>query len=773
MYASVVINVASSNVDQLYEYYVPSELETFIQIGSRVNVEFGLGDRLVMGYVIDVYQNKKFDKEVKNIIEVLDLKPLITSNQLKIASFLKDDCICPMIRILNMMIPEALILKTYKYIVVKNSTLLDATLLDLFNGNSVIEVDKNIEPYKYKIQKEILNGNLEINYETRQTTNFKYITKYAVNMNCYYQFLDTLKNPLKKEFLREYINSEYLTDIEIIDRYGISLYMLNDLVKKGFLEKKRERTLRIKHNDVPISSHLPKKIDSLVSETIDKLDSSEKPYLYMPSSNLEKDEVLLRLIEKELLNNKTSVILCADILSSIKYTCLIRKKLEIEVACINSNLSKSEYLDYYTEILDNNYQVIVTTPKGAFLPYQNVGMYFMMDEESDNYFNDQSPRYDLHKTIFFISNLTNSKFIMESISPSVSDYCYGLKGTYTIVDNTNVRKNSNVAVVNMIDELKKGNNTYLSVSLENAILNAKKQNKQSLLLVNNKSYSNYVLCLECGDVPKCEYCGISLNYNDKSQMLICPACGKRISFYKRCLKCNSTSLRFGGVGIESIYEAISKKYPNLTVMTIDKNDSLTDFSTQMAMLEDNEVDVIITTETYAKAIVNNHINVVGIINFDSTLKTPSYDALSRAYNLLVYSGEQIKENNGMLYVQTTDVSNSALVNYIIGDYKAFLKDEITNRKLMHNEPFYHINRIIIKTTYEEMFKVASNIKNTLKELAGSRVFVIGPTYSKQFGGSVLIIKHNYNQINDVYKKIYEFYQGTKNMVIFDKYPKKI
>ena len=192
----------------------------------------------------------------------------------------------------------------------------------------------------------------------------------------------------------------------------------------------------------------------------------------------------------------------------------------------------------------------------------------------------------------------------------------------------------------------------------------------------------------------------------------------------------------------------------------------------MSLIEDKKIDVIITTETYAKSIVNTHIATVGIINFDSVLKTPSYDAESRAYNLLIYSMEHLKNTGGKLLVQTTFVDSKALEYFITGDFTGFMKTEIINRKLMHNEPFYHINRIIIKTSYNEMFIVANNIKKVLKELC-DKLFIIGPTYSKQYGGCVLIIKHNYNKINDVYKAIYERYQGTQTVVIFDKYPKKL
>lgn len=772
MFASIVINVASSNVDQMYEYAVPSDLAPYIMAGARVNVEFGMGNRLVMGYVIDVYEERKFKGEIKPIIELLDLKPIITPLQLKLAEYLKDDTICPLVRILNLMIPDALKLKTYKYLVIKDSSKLDATLVELFNGEEIVEVNSKLNGYHYKIKKEVEKGNIEITYETKQTVKYKYVSKYSVNLKNYYNYKDTIRNPLKLQFLERYLDSVMMTENEILDNYELSVYMLKDLIKKGFLDVKKERSLRIKQHNLSYNKELEFEDEELINETKNKfLKDSSIPYLYIPSSNKEKDQVMLSLINEMIVEDKNVVILCADILSSVKYASLIRKSLGVNVACINSRISNGEYLDYYTEILNDNYQVIVTTPKGAFLPYQNVGMYFMLDEESDNYYNDQSPRYDLHKAMYFLSFETKALFIMESISPDVADYCYALKGVYKIADNSSVTNNPLVEVVNMTDELRLGNNTYLSKRLKQALIKTKENNKQSLLIVNNKSYSTYVLCPSCSDVPKCPNCEISLNYNDKKQMLLCPACGYRKDFIKQCEKCGNTNLRFGGVGIESVNELINKNFVDCRILCIENNNNFDEFSEKMSLIEDNKVDVIITTETYARSIINTHIDTVGIINFDSVLKTPSYDAESRAYNLLVYSKEHLN-NGGKLLVQTTHVDSKALEHFITGDYKAFMKTEIMNRKLMHNEPFYHINRIIIKTSYEEMFIVSNNIKKVLRELC-DKLFIIGPTYSKQYGGCVLIIKHNYSKINDVYKAIYERYQSSQTVVLFDKYPRKL
>ena len=771
MFASVIINITSSSTDYMYEYLVPLELEEILEVGERVSVAFGPSNRKVMGFVLEIYDLKRFEGETKPIIEILDLVPVISKKQLELAYYLKNDTICPLIRVLNLMIPDALNLKTFKYLEVDNPLVLDADLIDLFGSQRIVPFSKQLTPYKSKINREIKKGHLKVTYETKGITNFKYLTKYQINLDKYYQELNTLKNETKRNFLTEYLKSDNLTKNEIIDKYDISEYMLTDLTMKGFLKKIKERIYRI---DVEKDHYSPYKkiISKEIEKTIDAiLKSNEKPVLYVPSSYNEKELVLIKLVENTFLSGKKAIIICSDILSSVKYASVIRKNLGLNVACINSNLTSGEYLDYYTEIVANKYQVIVTTPKGMFLPYQNVGMYFMMDEESDNYYNDQSPRYDLKEVCKYLRGIDECLLVMESISPSVSSYCYGLKDYYNLIDNSVVTFNPDVEVIDMKNELRCGNNTYLSKRLERALIETKRNGYQSLLIVNNKTYSNYVICRACGYVAKCPSCEVSLQYSEKKNLLVCPCCGYKEPFLNKCNSCGSKELFFGGVGIENIVDLISEKIPDAKMLVID-SPAMGAFNDAMLQIENQNCDIIITTETYAKALIDTYIQTVGIINLDSTLKTPAYDANSRTYNLLCFSGKHVS-NNGKLYVQTTQIDSPCLINYIKGDYHAFLKTEIANRKLMHNEPFYKVNRIIIKTSFEEMFHISNSIKKTIREIMGNKVFIIGPTYSKRFQGCILIIKHNSNEINDVYKKIYEHYKSDTAIIIFDKYPRKL
>lgn len=768
MFVSVVIDNASSNVDQYFEYAVQNEFASFVKVGERVSVPFGQSNKPIMGYIIEVYENSKFGGQSKYIFEVLDFKPVLSEEQIKLALYIKDECVCPLIRVLNLMIPKALRVKTYKYIEVLSYNNLDASLIELFGGLLIIEYTKKYQPYYAKIKKEIDKGNLRIYYDTKQVASIYYEKRYCCDKDVCNKDYNQLRSEKKRTFIDEFMFSDPITKNQIMDRYGVSLYLINDLIKKRYIYEVKVKTSRVKERTIPT---LVKDDDGLFEDVENRLWDKDIPSLYIPKSTTELDSVIARLTNTTLKNDRNVVIVCADILSSLKYSSLLRKKFNIDVACINSNIGDGEYLDYYLDICDNRYPVVVTTPVGAFLPYSNVGLYIVLDEESDNYFNDQSPRYDLRKLVYCLSRLNKCKLIYESLCPDVSYMCYGLKGNFDILEGKN-NELPNIEVVNLRDELLKGNASFISNSLYRSMADAMAANKQTLLIVNNKSFANYVICRSCGDVPKCDRCGLSMQYNEKRNELVCPACGSRTPFSGKCNKCDSTSLRFGGIGIESMAKEVFERFKYARILAIDSNDNYDEFLSNMNDIEDGSAQVIITTETYAKALVDENIALVGVVNFDSVLKTPTYDANSRAYSLLVNACSHLKKD-GKLIIQTTQVDNPVLKYMIVNDYNGFLKEEVKLRKASFNEPFYKVNRIIVKAKYEEMFKVANNIKLTLKELAGNKLFIIGPTYSKRNSGVVLIIKHNYKEINDVYKKIYEHYQSTTTQVIFDKYPRML
>lgn len=773
MIAKVIVNIPSSNIDQLFDYLIPPEFCDFASVGSRVRVPFGDANRQIMGFIIELKDESTYIGDLKEIIEVVDYEPVLTKEQLAIANFIKADAICPLSRILNLMIPDALKLKTKKFLTVVNFKDLDAELIQLFEQNETILYKENFKKYDNRIAKEVKKGNIVIRYEALQTVKEKMVTKYVLNPSFTYRNFDRLKSDLQKDFLERLKGDIARTSFELMEKYDVNLAMIISLSKKGYLDKIEEKDSRIKVRNIPVEKRIRKTDNPIINQLIKSMENYEKPILYVPKDENQLLESLLQVININQKKNKNTVVIVPEILSSYKIENVIRKNTLLSVALINSQLSIGELLDYYNEIKNDSYAVIVTTAKGALLPYQNIGTYFLLDSASDNYYNDQSPRYDLHKVMEYVSNITHSHIIRVSYVPTILEYTYGLKGHLDIVEDFDKNIEVKTEIIDLKKELQIGNNSSVSIKLLKMLQINKAKGKKSLLIINNRDYSSYVICRTCGNVMKCPRCQISLQYNKKHNQLICPACSHRMSYQKNCPICNSTELKFGGIGIEQVEEDLKENLPTFKIASLVTNNFET-FCNIEIDFEDGDIDILLTTSLFAKSILGKKIGLICFVNIDAMAKAADYDATYRAYSALMQARMKLIDiNDATIVIQTYHPNDEYLKDFLIGDYHSYVKNELVVRKILKNEPFYYINRILVKGKYEEIFQESYNIKQSLQSTYGSKVFIMGPTYNYQYSAAQLIIKHQMNDISEYYQKIYQNYQSSNVTVIFDKYPKYI
>ncbi len=757
MFAGVVIDIPSSNVDQVFDYVVPFELNDIIKVGSRVKVPFGQSNKPILAIVVELYSIVRNNLDKKEILECLDYSPIISLEQLSLAYKIKEEVICPLIRILKLFIPDALYLKSVKYLELNDVLDTNIELIKIFNGKTLIEYNSSLNKYIDLIDQAIKSNIIKVRYDSIEKGSFKYINKYYCDKDYCNNNINLIKSLDKKEFIKDFINHDSLSMDELIDYSGLSIYKLKDLIKKGYLKESKCKISRVNNKLLNNNlEYLYNKSNSLLKENLNNL-------LYIPQTIEQLNNSIIDLCGSTLSNNKNCLIVCPEILSTYKIASLIRKTFNINVACINSNLSSGEYLDYYDEIKNNEFKVIVTTSKGIFLPFSNIGLIYMLDEESDNYYNDQSPRFDTHDVLNDIKEIFNANLVLESFSPSDSSYIKALSGIYHVYKEEYI--DNNEEVIDMIHELKLGNTSSVSHTLKEAIISSLNNFKNTLLIVNNKNYSSFVICKDCGNVKRCDKCGISLKYNEKLNSLLCPSCGYKISYSSICDKCGSTNQMFGGVGMESVYNDI-KDITNTKIFILDDNKE----ASLNEILEYDSNMIVITSYSNSKSLSDVEFYNVGIISLDTSIKSTRFDAYSATYSILTNLSKLCMNK---LFIQTTDINHFVLKSFIEGNYNNFIKEDLSLRKLCKYPPFYNLNRIIIKGKYEELFKEANNIKHLLLSISNNNVIVIGPTYSKYCGGVTLIIKHNYDNINYVYKTIYDNYAKTNILVIFDKYPRSL
>ena len=487
----------------------------------------------------------------------------------------------------------------------------------------------------------------------------------------------------------------------------------------------------------------------------------------MPSSSSEELSVLLEIIKQDNNNNKKTLILVPDILSSYRYQSLLSMNTDLRVLCLNSEIGQSENYEIYEKIRNNDYDIMITTPIGALYPYQNIGTIILMDQESENYRNDQSPRYDLNEVFKYRKNSLNARLIYHSYAPTLKCYSDALTVLPKIADH-----NYNVEVVNLKNELVMGNKSPISKTLHEEINKTITKKGKVLLILNNKGYSQFVLCRSCGEVIKCSNCETAMQYQLDKNMLVCTSCGERKKFEQVCPKCGSSFIRHMGLGMEKLKEVVEQEFPGIRVSVL-KDSSYQLLEEELIKLHDDLTDVIISSDVFSRSIINNDIDLVGIINIDLVTKTPSHHSKEKAYSMLKHASMHLNSENQKLIIQTYNPEESILKHFILDEYDKFFLEELKSRELLKLDPLYEINRIFVKAEYKEMYKTANTIRKHLYNTIKYNIQVLGPAYNKTERCVQLIVKHQNKKINDVYNQIYKLYQNSKTMIIFDKYPRSI
>lgn len=779
MFVNVIVNIPSTKVDKLFEYHIPKDLEPFIQVGERIKIPFGEANRVIHGFIIDIHDEPIFDKEIKEIIEIPDLKPLITEEQLLTAKQIQESCYCPLVRILNLMIPSGLRMQTFKYLVINDSMKLDANLAKILDGKTKVLITKELLKYSAQINKQIKLENAYITYEADDRTHQVYQTNYLLDKSINYPYLDLPRNHELKEKVNTLIpNHQYSKSELTILRFTES--EIKRLVQKQIFQTIKEKKSRIKEKNFLIDDYYYKNhIEKIAEDFYDdycKNISNHKPFLYVPQNDNQIIQGLGGIILDNLKDNKKTIILVPDILSSYKFSDLLRKYLGLEVLCMNSEIPEGEKLDTYFKVVDEEYDVMVTTSVAALWPYKKIGTIVMIDEESDNYLNDQSPRFDLRKVMLERTNHFNSSIVFISSTPSLETFTMAIEGKYNLLDY-HLYGNAdsvNYLVSNLNTEFKKGNYSPISTDLHQAITANLTKKSPTLLILNNKGTSDFVICRECGNVEKCEKCHISLKYREKDDKLVCPACGKSISFTHQCSACGSNKIKFMGLGIEKLKKHLEETYPKIRIAVIDEP-KYRSFKRIIEDIDKGNIDIVISTNVYSRGLSTTKITLVGIISLDLVLKVPGYKSNHLAYSMLNNLNKIINRENEptKMIIQTYNPNHFVITNFIKNDYYSYYKEEIKRRYMLNASPFYDINRLLVKGKYEVIYKKAFEIRQTIQKLKDT--IVIGPTYNYTEKGAQLIIKTKNQEIDQIYKNIYQESEEIAKdyFIIIDKNPKSI
>lgn len=680
MIAQVIINSNVKNLNRIFDYNVPSEMQGTICVGDRVLVPFGNKKTYEEGFIVGLKENTQY--KVKDIAKIQEGIKL-TEENIDLAKLMARRYFCNISDCIKLMLPPGTLNKNI------DSRVKDKILNFVYLKKDIEEIEEDIENKIIKSEKQKRVLNFLIQNEGIQTTELEIIT-------------DTTNAVLKALEKKEYI--------EIIEE---------KVERNPFLNKDIKPTKKLKLTEEQQNAF--NKID----ETINN--NENKEFLLYGVTGSGKTEIYLQLIEKIIQKNKTAIVLVPEIsLTPQMVERFIARFGQEKIAVLHSKLSIGERYDQWNKIKNGECKIVIGARSAIFAPIQNLGLIIIDEEHDSSYKSETNPRYNAKELAGYMAKKNNIPLVLGSATPDISTYYKAENNKIEMLKLTKRANESNLPKVDVIDlreELANGNRSILSRKLYEEIEKNLKDKKQTILFLNRRGYSTFVMCRDCGYTVKCKNCNITMTYHIKTNKLKCHYCGHEEKNLTECPECHSKNIKYFGTGTQRLEEDINKIFPEATTIRMDI-DTVTRKNSHEEILnkfKNDNIDILIGTQMVVKGHHFPNVTLVGVIAADSSLYIEDYRANERTFQILTQvAGRAGREKlPGRVIIQTYNPDNFAIECSKKQNYDEFYETEIELRKQLKYPPFCDIISIGLTDTDNNKIKNVSerlynNISRTIK-----------------------------------------------------------
>ena len=687
MIAEIIINRTAKRLNRTFDYKVPIELEELIMIGSTVLVPFGKSSTLEEGYVVGIKENTTY--EVKEIVKI---KHNLTEKQIELAKWMAKRYFCNVSDCIKQMLTPGT--KNKK----AEKNVQDKTINAVYLKKDIDEIQFDIEMGKIKSEKQ-------------------------------------------KKILQFLKNNEGATVPEIELFTDGSRAIVKTLEKNGYveiIEKKIERN--------PLANKKIEKTENLTltdeqqnaynKVALDIATNSYEQFLLYGVTGSGKTEVYLQLIGKALEQDKTAIVLVPEIsLTPQMIDRFISRFNKDEIAVLHSKLSIGERYDEWNKIKEGKAKIIIGARSAIFAPTENIGIIIIDEEHDSSYKSEAIPKYDAKEIAKKIAKENNCPLVLGSATPDLVMYYKARQGKINLLELTKRANNSKLPEVEIVDlkmELANGNRSMLSAKLHDKIEQNLKEKRQTILFLNRRGFSTFIMCRECGYTVKCKNCNISMTYHKTENKLKCHYCGYEENVVTICPECHSDKIRYFGTGTQKLEQEINKIFPEASTIRMDI-DTVTKKNSHEEILnkfKDENIDILIGTQMVVKGHHFPNVTLVGVIAADSSLNIDDYRANERTFQILTQvAGRAGREQlDGNVVIQTYNPDNFSIICAQKQDYEMFYNTEIALREQLKYPPFCDIILIGFNSLSEkELIDASTKIYNYLKNnLDGQEFNVLKP-----------------------------------------------
>lgn len=646
MFAKIIVDVLNANVDRLFTYIVPDDME--IKPGHRVLVPFGKGNKIVEGYVIELAAHEQTTVTMKKIAKRIEPYTVFLPDQLKLAEWIAKAYHCTKIAALRVMLPTKLRgskikKKTIKTLKVIDNLDLNQARLSLLKKDGTARSPKQLEIFDL-----LAKSKIEMSVSD--------ICAYVPNANP----------------------------------------AINSLLSKGILIETDRVTFRNPFANIKIDSSTPPPLTCEQTEVLNTLNSISdgRCMLLHGVTGSGKTEVFLQAIEKILKKDAGAIVLVPEISLTPQTTDRFRARFGDSVAVLHSHLSDGERYDEWRRIRFNKAKVVVGARSAIFAPVENLKLIIIDEEHEPSYQSEITPKYSAIEVAVRRASITGAKLILASATPALTDYYKAKRGLYVLAEMPNRINNAplpHVDIVDMRKEFLSGNDSIFSTLLMKKIAECIDRKEQIILFLNRRGYSSHAECRGCGFVFNCPNCDVALTYHKYDNTIRCHYCGAYFEMPKICPSCSQPYIKYTGIGTEQVEEQLKKLFPNVTTLRMD-TDTTTGKNSHRDILNSfssGKAEILIGTQMIAKGLDIPNVTLVGVVFADSSLFYSDYKSSERTFQLLTQVAGRAgrAEKVGSVVIQTNAPEHRVIRLCKKYDFKQFFKLEIQDRMRTLAPPF--------------------------------------------------------------------------------------
>lgn len=687
-YADVILPLP---LDGMFTYSIPAHMQESMQVGMRVRVPFGKS-KTYIAIVAHLHNERPSSYQVKDILELIDQQPVLLPQQLKQWQWISNYYMSPIGEVYKAALPGGMKAEDGY----KARTELYIALAQPFQSEQGRHIALEMLR-KAQRQLEVMHVYLEM------TANGEEVTRESL------------------------LNSSHNT-----------LATINALIKRGILVTYEREVARLNHGGEPHPEHI-KQLNEAQQDAFNQIQFQflkKQVVLLHGVTSSGKTEIYIHLIQQALERKQQVLYLVPEIALTVQMMNRLRKVFGNQLGIYHSKYSDAERVEIWQKQLsDNPYDIILGARSAVFLPFQRLGL-VIVDEEHETSYKQQDPMPRYHArdvAIMMAAPIREARVLLGTATPSMESYYNTQTGKYGLVELKQRYQGIELPEIQIVDtkalQHRKLMNGPFSPILLSRVREALEHGEQAILFQNRRGYSPMVECRQCGWVPRCQHCDVSLTLHRNTNELVCHYCGATYSIPTSCPSCESKELQARGFGTEKIEDAILAIFPEARVarMDLDTTRSRNAYERIIDDFAAGRTNILIGTQMISKGLDFDRVSVVGILNADTMLNYPDFRAYEHAFMMMAQVSGRAgrKGKRGLVILQTKQPDLPLIHQVVRNDYVSFYNGQVLERREFHYPPFYRLINIYLRHKDNDLVETAANVLgNRLRQWFGIRL--LGP-----------------------------------------------